>query len=83
MYNINYKKYNFELIIGILLLIIGILFLSLYMNKIFHGSLRKLLLDSEIEAIKINENKKGDLYSPVYIFKVPTPKYVWGYEYTV
>ena len=70
MYNINYKKYNIELIIGITLLIIGILFLSLYMNKVFNGALRKLFLDSEIDSIKINENKKEDLYSPVYIFEV-------------
>ena len=75
MYNINYKKYNIELIMGLILLIIGILFLSLYMNKVFNGALRKLFLDSEIEAVKINENKKGDLYSPVYIFKVDDEMY--------
>ena len=75
MYNINYKKYNIELIIGIILLIVGILFLSLYMNKVFNGALRKLFLDSDVEAIIINENKKEDIYSPVYVFKVNNKTY--------
>lgn len=75
MYNINYKKYNIELIKGLLLLIIGILFLSLYMNSVFNGALRKLFLDNKIEAFKINENKKDKMYSPVYVFKVNDKTY--------
>lgn len=75
MYNINYKKYNFELIKGLILLLVGILFLSLYMNSIFNGSLRKLFLDNEIEAKKINENKKDKMYSPVYVFEVNDKTY--------
>lgn len=75
MYNINYKKYHKELIIGFILLIVGILLTSLYMNFVFKGAFKKLFLDNEVEAIQINENKKDDLYSPVYIFEVNNIKY--------
>lgn len=74
MYNIDYKKYHKELIIGFILLIVGILFTSLYMDYIFKGALKKLLLDEKIEAINIDINKMTTndeiLYSPVYTFKV-------------
>ena len=75
MYNINYKKYHKELIVGFILVIIGILLTSLYMNYVFKGAFRKLFLDSEVKAIQINENKKDDLYSLVYIFEVNNKKY--------
>ena len=45
------------------------------MNKVFNGALRKLFLDSKVEAVKINENKNNNLYSPVYIFEVNNKKY--------
>ena len=51
MYNINYKKYHKELIIGFILLIVGILLTSLYMNFVFKGAFKKLFLDNEVEAI--------------------------------
>ena len=75
MYNINYNKYHKELIIGFILLIIGILLTSLYMNYVFKGAFKKLFLDSEVKALKINENKKEDLYSPVYVFEVNDKTY--------
>ena len=75
MYNINYKKYHKELIIGFILLIVGILLTSLYMNYVFKGAFKKLFLDSEIDAIQIKENNKDDFYSPVYIFEVNNKKY--------
>lgn len=79
MYNINYKKYNKELIIGFILLIVGILFLSLYMSYVFNGAFRKLFLDKKIEATFIDENRiKKDnsyLYSPVYTFMVNDKTY--------
>ena len=79
MYNINYKKYNKELIIGFILLIIGILFLNLYMNNVFNGAFRKLFLDKEIEATIIDENRikkeNNYMYSPVYTFIVNDKTY--------
>lgn len=75
MYNINYKKYYKELIIGFILLIIGVLLTSLYMNYVFKGAFKKLFLDSQVRAIQIKENNNEGLYSPVYIFEVNNKKY--------
>lgn len=84
MYNINYKKYHKELIFGFILLIIGILFLSLYMSYVFKGAFKKLFLNEKVESINIDVNKMvtddGILYSPVYEFKVNNMVYYCDVE---
>lgn len=81
MYNIDYKYFKKNLIYGFIFLVLGILFLSLYMNYVFSGAIKKLIYDEKTIATDIDlncYNSKDDGYicSPVYKFKVNNKFYL-------
>lgn len=79
MYDINYRNLRKGISFGLIFFIIGLFFLLIIGYVTFGGIIKKMFMDSSVEAYKIEENCSSDEDStscyPIYSYRVNSNRY--------